>query len=153
MNTMIRQFEIVKDEQGYAMAIAVDGWFLIHLQRGTVRNEENAAKLLAVLNAAVASVNNPAWAGVCDEDVALEKTVQDLMPNTPHQARPEPPPKIAGRAGDGASLAEITAERDALSEEVKKLNKEKKWTMKKSELSWRSIRNGWWAKRETSGPT
>lgn len=77
----VRQLKIVKDKQGYAMAIAVDGWFLIHLQRGTVRNEENAAKLLAVLNAAVASVSNPAWAGVCDEDVALEKALQDIMPH------------------------------------------------------------------------
>lgn len=86
MNALVRQFEIVKDEQGYAMAIAVDGWFLIHLQRGTVRNEENAAKLLAVLNAAVASVNNPAWAGVCDEDVALEASLQNIMPNAGRQA-------------------------------------------------------------------
>jgi len=82
MNALVRQFEIVKDENGYAMAIAVDGWFLVHLQRGTVRNEENAAKLLSVLNAAVASVNNPVWAGMCDEDVALEKALQDIMPNT-----------------------------------------------------------------------
>lgn len=82
MNALVRQFEIVKDENGYAMAIAVDGWFLIHLQRGTVRNEENAAKLLSVLNAAVASVNNPARGGMCDEDVALEKALQDIMPNS-----------------------------------------------------------------------
>jgi len=47
------KFELVKDNQGFAMAIAVDGFFLLHLQRGTVRNEENADKLLAVLNAAV----------------------------------------------------------------------------------------------------
>ncbi len=64
MSALVRQFEIIRDEQGYAMAIAVGGWFLIHLHRGTVRNEENALKMLAVLNAAVASVNNPAWAGV-----------------------------------------------------------------------------------------
>ena len=48
----------------------------------------NAAKLLSVLNAAVASVNNPAWAGLCDEDVALEKALQDIVPNT--KAEPHP---------------------------------------------------------------
>lgn len=81
MTAMVRQFEIVKDDYGYAMAIALDGVYLIHLDRGTVRNEENATKLIAVLNAAVASVRNQAWAGVCDEDVALEKALRDLMPN------------------------------------------------------------------------
>ena len=77
----VRQFELVRDEHGYAMAIAVDGWFLIHLKRGTVRNEENAEKLLEVMNAAVASVNNPARAGVCDEDITLKNTLQDIMPD------------------------------------------------------------------------
>lgn len=82
VNALVRQFRIERDEHGYAMALAVDDWFLIHLQRGTVLNKENAEKLLRVLNAAVASVANPAWAGVCDEDVALEKALQDIMPNT-----------------------------------------------------------------------
>ena len=76
---MIRPFQLVRDDHGYAKAIAVGEWYLIHLHVGTVRNEENAAKLLAVLNAAVAAVNNPSWAGVCDEDIALERSLQDIM--------------------------------------------------------------------------
>ena len=76
---LVRPFRLVRDEHGYAQAIAVDEWFLIHLHRGTVRNEENAEKLLAVLNAAVAVVNNLSWAGVCDEDIALERSLQDIM--------------------------------------------------------------------------
>jgi len=80
-SVVIRPFWLVKDDHGYARAIAVDDRFLIHLQCGTERNEESAEKLLTALNAAVAVVNNPAWAGVCDEDVALEKALQDIMPN------------------------------------------------------------------------
>lgn len=100
MDRMVRQFRIERDEQGYAMALAVDDWFLIHLQRGTVRNEENADKLLAVLNAAVANVNNPAWAGVCDEDVALEEALQDIMPNKePHRQEPAAGSQYGGGVG------------------------------------------------------
>ena len=78
---MMRPFQLVRDEDGhgYARAIAVGEWFLIHLHYGTQRNEENAEKLLAVLNAAVAVVNNQSLAGVCDEDIALEKSLQDIM--------------------------------------------------------------------------
>lgn len=80
-SAVIRPFELVKDDHGYAAAVAVDGRFLIHLQCGTERNGENAEKLLTVLNAAVAVVNNSAWSGVCDEDTALEKALQDIMPS------------------------------------------------------------------------
>ena len=76
---MIRPFQLVRDDHGYAKAIAVGEWYLIHLHYGTQRNEENAEKLLAVLNAAVAVVNNHSW-GVCDEDtIALERSLQDIM--------------------------------------------------------------------------
>lgn len=34
-------------------------------------------KLVRVLEAAVAEVCNPAWAGVCDESVALERVLRD----------------------------------------------------------------------------
>ena len=78
----VPKFDLVRDDQGYAQAIAVDGYWLVHLQRGTVRNEENAAKLLAVLNAAVSVVNNrrPAWAGVSDDGVALEAALHSILP-------------------------------------------------------------------------
>ena len=81
MTALVRPFRLVRDEHGYAKAIAVGEWYLIHLHIGTVRNEENAEKLLAVLNAAVAVVRNPSWAGMCDEDIALEKSLQDIMPH------------------------------------------------------------------------
>jgi len=44
-----------------------------------VRAELNAARV--VVDAARAAVNQPAWAGVCDEDVTLEKAVRqyDLL--------------------------------------------------------------------------
>lgn len=76
----IKQFEIIRNDRGYALAIAVEGWFLINLKCGTIRNEMNIEKLLAILNAAVASVNNPAWAGICSEDVALEMALRNIMP-------------------------------------------------------------------------
>jgi hypothetical protein len=79
-NATVSKFDIVKDDYGYAMAIAVDGFFLIHLQRGTSRNEENAAKLLAVLNGAVAMVNNKTLAWVSGEDKQLRQALQDIMP-------------------------------------------------------------------------
>lgn len=74
----VPKFDLVRDDQGYAQAIAVDGYWLVHLQRGTVRNEERAGQLLAVLNAAVAVVNNSGWAGVCDEDADLEAALRDI---------------------------------------------------------------------------
>lgn len=76
----IQKFELVKDDHGYARAIAIEGWYVIHLEPGTVRNEENAEKLLAVLNAAVGVVNNPAWSGFCNEDVALEVALRNIQP-------------------------------------------------------------------------
>jgi len=85
VTALVRPFQLVRDEYGYAKAIAVDEWFLIHLHIGTVRNEENAEKLLAVLNAAVAVANNPSWAGVCDEDIALAKSLLDIMPHNPQR--------------------------------------------------------------------
>jgi hypothetical protein len=30
-----------------------------------------------VINAARASINNPAWSGVCDEDVELERAIRE----------------------------------------------------------------------------
>lgn len=51
---MIRKFELVRDVQGYPMAIAVHGRFVIHLERGSTRNVENAAKVVELLNTAVA---------------------------------------------------------------------------------------------------
>ena len=48
---------------------------------GKYRNAERACiewveKRVAAVNAAAAVVNNPAWAGVCDEDVVLETVLK-----------------------------------------------------------------------------
>ena len=74
------RFELVRDDEERAVAIAVEGRWIVHLVSGTDRNEANAAKLVAVLNAAVAVVDNPAWAGVSDEDVALEAAIVGILP-------------------------------------------------------------------------
>lgn len=78
VSARIGQFSLKRDEYGYAAAIAVGERVLIHLKRGTVKNEENAKKMIAALNAAVAVVNNVGWAGVCDEDVRLEQALLDI---------------------------------------------------------------------------
>ena len=75
MKRMVRQFELVRDEHGHAMAVAVGGYFMIHLERGTVRNEENAGKLIDALNAAVACVHKEC--GV----VGLRNALERFMPN------------------------------------------------------------------------
>jgi hypothetical protein len=72
-----RKFELVRDGQGFAQAIAVDGWFILHIERGTVRNEANADKLVAVLNAAVAVVSSN---GSAEAD-ALHKALVAVMPD------------------------------------------------------------------------
>ena len=53
-------------------------FYILHLNYGTVRNAEYAQRIVDVLNAAEACVSNPAWAGICDEDVALEEAVKRL---------------------------------------------------------------------------
>jgi len=72
------KFDLVRDDHECAVAIAIDGRWVVQLVSGTERNAANSEKLLTVLNAAVAVVNNPAWAGVCDENVALEAALRDI---------------------------------------------------------------------------
>lgn len=69
------KFDLVRDANGFAQAIAVGEWFVAHLERGTVRNEQNAARIVAILNAAVAVVHNEA--GV----PALRMALEAIMPN------------------------------------------------------------------------
>ena len=71
-------YSLARNQAGHALAILRDGRYILHLDAGTVRNEENAQQVVDVLNAAEASVANPAWAGICDEDVALEEAVKRL---------------------------------------------------------------------------
>ena len=72
-------FELVRDDEERAVAIAVEGRWIVHLVSGTDRNEANAAKLVAVLNAAVAVVANPARDGLSDEDVALAAAIVGIL--------------------------------------------------------------------------
>ena len=74
-----QRFWVVRDDEERAVAIAVEGRWIAHLVSGSHRNEANAEKLVAVLNAAVAVVGNPAWAGVSDEDVALAAAIVGIL--------------------------------------------------------------------------
>jgi len=69
---------LIHNQAGHALAIAQEPFHILHLDVGTKRNEENAKRVVDVLNAAEACVDNPAWAGICDEDVALEQAVKQL---------------------------------------------------------------------------
>jgi hypothetical protein len=72
-------YSLERNQAGNALAILRDGYYhVLHLYAGTKRNEENIQQVVDVLNAAEASVSNPAWAGMCDEDVALEQAVKQL---------------------------------------------------------------------------
>ena len=71
-------YSLAPNQIGHALAIVRDGRYILHLDAGTTRNEENAQRVVDVLNAAEASVANPEWAGICDEDVALEEDVKRL---------------------------------------------------------------------------
>ena len=46
------RYSIVTNQAGNAIAITRDGYYVLHLDAGTVRNEENAQKVVDVLNAA-----------------------------------------------------------------------------------------------------
>jgi len=70
----IRKFELRRDDHGFCNAVSVDEWYVVHLDRGTVRNEENADKLVDVLNAAVAVVHKEV--GVA----RLRKALENIMP-------------------------------------------------------------------------
>ena len=76
------RFELVRDDHEFAVAIAVEGRWIVHLVSGTDRNEANAEKLVAVLNAAVAVVTNcrPEWVGRSDEYAALEAAIEGILP-------------------------------------------------------------------------
>lgn len=53
------KFEIERDEQGFAHAIVEDGKIIIHLNTGTVRNEENIERVVYLLNVAHGALYNP----------------------------------------------------------------------------------------------
>ena len=76
-------FRLERSEQGFATAIAIGDWFLIHLHVGTERNEENADKLLAVLNTAVTKINhnvgNDTEEEGIEKEIALRNALTDLI--------------------------------------------------------------------------
>lgn len=53
------KFEIDRDEQGFAHAILEDGNVIIHLNTGTVRNEENIERMVYLLNVAHGALYDP----------------------------------------------------------------------------------------------
>jgi hypothetical protein len=53
-------------------------FYIVHLDRGWVRNGQYAQRVVDVLNAAEAVVDHPIWMGVTDTDVALEEAVKRL---------------------------------------------------------------------------
>lgn len=79
-----RQFRLVRDEYGFVQAIAEGDWYLIHLECGTVRNEENAEKLLAVLNEAAKSAHYDM--GI-DMYRNLQRAVAEFRSNAEHEPR------------------------------------------------------------------
>ena len=74
------RFELVRDDEDRAVAIAADGRWIVHLVSGTDRNEANAAKIVAILNAAAVVVASRAVDGVSDGDVALAVAICDILP-------------------------------------------------------------------------
>lgn len=50
------KFEIGRDEQGFAHSILEDGRVIIHLNCGTIRNEENIERVVYLLNVAYGSL-------------------------------------------------------------------------------------------------
>ena len=71
-------YSLIHNQAGHALAIVRDGYHVLHLDAGTIRNEENVQQVVDVLNAADMAVSHPAWIGVSDEDVDLERAVKRL---------------------------------------------------------------------------
>jgi hypothetical protein len=71
-------YSLARNQARQALAIVQDGYYILHLDAETALTERIAQRVVDVLNAAEASVVNPAWAGICDEDVALEEAVKRL---------------------------------------------------------------------------
>jgi hypothetical protein len=74
-------YELATNIGEHAEAIVRDGVWILHLNPGTVRNEQYAQLVVDVLNAAEAVIENPAYSGICDEDVTLEQAVKKLRQN------------------------------------------------------------------------
>jgi len=53
------KFQIERSEQGFARNIIEDGKVIIHLNEGTVRNEENIERVVYLLNVAYGTLYNP----------------------------------------------------------------------------------------------
>lgn len=75
----MNRFEVVRGVHGYGVGISYGEKLLLHLVTGSLRNVENDEKVVAVLNAAANVVRSPAWAGVSDEDVELERALRQLV--------------------------------------------------------------------------
>jgi len=53
------RFKLERSEQGFARNIIEDGKVIIHLNEGTVRNEENIERVVYLLNIANGALYNP----------------------------------------------------------------------------------------------
>ena len=70
-------YRVILDNQTPTAFARMD-FYILRLDAGTLVNEWHAQRVVDVLNAAEACVDNPAWAGMCDEDVELEQAVKRL---------------------------------------------------------------------------
>ena len=67
-------YSLKRNSAGFALAIVHDGYYILHLDAGTFRNEEYAQRVVDVLNAAEAVVDQDGDA----EQAALEQAVKRL---------------------------------------------------------------------------
>jgi len=72
---MYPHLELCRDEYGYPIAIAINHYFLIHLQ-SSLRTMDNIERIVAILNIAIdianSSTNNP----------KLNELIEQLFPST-----------------------------------------------------------------------
>jgi|GEM_PF-5443433 len=66
---------LLQDRLDYSQVTTTEGLNASEWIWRTGKAERRVAELEAVAQAAVASVKNPAWSGICDEDVALEQAL------------------------------------------------------------------------------
>ena len=71
-------YHLIRNHANSAIAIARNDRYILHLDAGTVRNTENAQRVVDVLNAAEAVLDHTDWVGMCDEDTEFENAIERL---------------------------------------------------------------------------
>ena len=71
-------YSLAQNQAGHALAILRDGYYVLHLAAGTVRNEKYAQRVVDVLNAAEQLHNCPTYEGACNELAQLDQAVKRL---------------------------------------------------------------------------